>query len=148
MDTEIEIKKQLMNVLNEESEILDNILAVQKAVHSCVTDKNWTELESNLSKLQACSDHFVELEGSREQLCKEFEILGNPEFSNVVSAVRSKLNKSKIENRVLNEYITTARNFMQGIFDEVLPQRKNKLYSRYGNIVKPELQSIVLNQVV
>ena len=101
-----------------------------------------------MTKLQKMSDDFVELENQRVALSEKMNIFQDPEFTPVLNTVRNKLNKSKIENHVLNEYISTTKNFLQGIFDEALPQRRNTLYSRFGKIVKPELQSVVLNQVI
>ena len=64
------------------------------------------------------------------------------------NAVRSKLVKSKIENQVLNEYVSTTRKFLQRVFDDALPESRNKIYDRYGRIVKNEASSLILNQVI
>ncbi|HAC31547.1 MAG TPA: hypothetical protein DCF70_02845 [Treponema sp.] len=94
------------------------------------------------------SDDFVELETKRSQLSANIDIFADESLSPVVKTVRGKLNKSKIENKVLNEYISTTKKFLQGIFDDVLPQRRNAVYSRNGKMVDNGLHSVVLNQVV
>lgn len=143
----IEKKKELISVMQEENALLDNILSVQTVLHSCVKEKNWEELNKNIEDLQNLSDKFVELEEKRTELAEQVG-KDDAEVRPVLSEVRGKLQRSKIENRALNEYISTTRKFLQGVFDEVVPQRRNKLYSNKGEIVKPELSSVVLNQLM
>ena len=81
-------------------------------------------------------------------LSDHIDMASDETISPVLSEVRGKLQKSKVENKVLNEYISTTRKFLQGVFDSVVPQRRNVLYSNKGQVVKPELSSIVLNQMV
>lgn len=113
-----------------------------------VTEKNWMHLESCMAQLQVLSDRFVELESSRIALSENIVLAGDRDIAPVLTQVRGKLQKSKIENHALNEYIKTTRKFLQGVFDSVVPQRRNTLYSRTGKIVRPELSSLVLNQVM
>lgn len=62
--------------------------------------------------------------------------------------VRQKLAVSKIENDVLNEYIRITQNFLQGVFESVLPQRRNMRYSPEGTVVKMQPQSVVVDTVI
>lgn len=142
----IEKKKAMIQVMQEESSLLDKILNQQAVLHLCVKEKNWDKLNLNIEELQGLSDKFVELEEKRTELASS---VGNDdeEIRPVLSEVRGKLQRSKIENRALNEYISTTRKFLQGVFDSVVPQRRNKLYSKKGEIIKPELSSVVLDQL-
>ncbi len=144
----LEIKAELINVLHKESNLLDEILKHQDAVHECVRKRNWIELENLLAALQIMSEDFVELDNKRSELSENADISRDFEVTPALSSVRSKLSKSKLQNKVLNEYISTTKSFLQGIFDEVLPERRNITYSRYGKIVKGELHNVVVNQVV
>ena len=148
MEQMVQVKNEILNLMNSESDLLDQILAQQDVVHKCVKKRNWIELEATLQNLQVMSDDFVELETKRSQLSENIDIFADESLSPVVKTVRGKLNKSKIENKVLNEYISTTKKFLQGIFDDVLPQRRNAVYSRNGKMVDNGLQSVVLNQVV
>lgn len=143
----IEKKQELIGVMQEENALLDKILSVQTVLHNCVKEKNWEELNKNIEDLQNLSDKFVELEEKRTELSEQVG-KDDAEVRPVLSEVRGKLQRSKIENRALNEYISTTRKFLQGVFDEVVPQRRNKLYSSKGEIVKPELSSVVLNKLM
>lgn len=143
----IEKKQELIGVMQEENALLDKILSVQTVLHNCVKEKNWEELNKNIEDLQNLSDKFVELEEKRTELSEQVG-KDDAEVRPVLSEVRGKLQRSKIENRALNEYISTTRKFLQGVFDEVVPQRRNKRYSSKGEIVKPELSSVVLNKLM
>lgn len=141
-------KENLVSVMQEESALLDKILEQQTVLHDCVKDKDWEMLNRNIENLQTLSDQFVELEEKRMALSDHIDMASDETISPVLSEVRGKLQKSKVENKVLNEYISTTRKFLQGVFDSVVPQRRNVLYSNKGQVVKPELSSIVLNQMV
>ncbi|MDY6398220.1 MAG: hypothetical protein SPL22_10880 [Treponema sp.] len=147
-DTIIAHKENLVSVMQEESALLDKILEQQTVLHDCVKDKDWEMLNRNIENLQTLSDQFVELEEKRIALSDHIDMASDETISPVLSEVRGKLQKSKVENKVLNEYISTTRKFLQGVFDSVVPQRRNVLYSNKGQVVKPELSSIVLNQMV
>ena len=147
-ETIIAAKESLVSVMQEESALLDKILEQQTLLHNCVKEKDWDELNKNIENLQNLSDQFVELEEKRTALSGNVDMAGDVEISPVLSEVRGKLQKSKVENKVLNEYISTTRKFLQGVFDSVGPQRRNVLYSNKGQIVKPELSSVVLNQMI
>ena len=145
---EIETKQKLIAVMQQENDLLDVILEQQTLLHECVTEKNWMHLQDCMSNLQVLSDRFVELETERTALSENIVMAADRDIAPVLTEVRGKLQKSKIENHALNEYIKTTRKFLQGVFDSVVPQRRNTLYSRNGKIVRPELSSVVLNQVM
>ncbi|MBR0495425.1 MAG: hypothetical protein IJJ71_04515 [Treponema sp.] len=147
-DTIIAHKENLVSVMQEENALLDKILEQQTVLHDCVRDKDWEMLNRNIENLQTLSDQFVELEEKRMELSANIDLASDETISPVLSEVRGKLQKSKVENKVLNEYISTTRKFLQGVFDSVVPQRRNVLYSNKGQIVKPELSSVVLNQMI
>lgn len=147
-DPIIEQKKELISVMQEENSLLDVILKQQEIVHNCVRERNWDDLAKCMASLQSLSDDFAELEEKRTKLSEGINLSQDEEIAPVLSQVRGKLQKSKVENSVLNEFIMTTRKFLQGVFDSAVPASRNTLYSRDGKIRKPELQSMVLNKVV
>ncbi len=145
-EDELLIKKEkIIAVMESESDLLDKILEVQGILHSCVREKNWDLLNERLEELQNLSDEFSSLEEERESLCEEIDIQRDFDVSPVLVRVRGKLQKSKIENHVLNEYISTTRKFLQGVFDSVVPQRRNTLYSRTGKIIRNEPTAVAVD---
>lgn len=144
----VEIKQELLSVMEKESSLLDVILAQQSLVHDKVRSKDWNDIEATMDKLQSLSDDFVELEMNRTRLSEGINLASESDLSPVLRTVRGKLLKSKVENKALNEYIKTTRKFLQGVFDSVVPQRRSTLYGRSGQIIRPEMSSIVVNQVI
>ena len=147
-DAIVAAKESLVSVMQEENALLDKILEQQTLLHNCVREKDWETLNRNIENLQNLSDQFVELEEKRMVLSANIDMASDEAISPVLTEVRGKLQKSKVENKVLNEYISTTRKFLQGVFDSVVPQRRNVLYSNKGQIVKPELSSVVLDQMI
>lgn len=144
----LEEKQKLIAIMQDESSLLDTILEQQTILHTCVTNRKWDGLENAMTHLQELSDTFTELEEQRMALSLRVSGKDQVDVAPVMRQVRSKLIKSKVENTALNEYIKMTRRFLQGVFDSVVPQRRNTLYSRKGEIVKPELSSLILNQVI
>ncbi len=143
----LELKNTICQTLKSEAELLDKIIEVQRGVHECVLKRKWLLLEEKIAKMNELSSCFSELDKKREELESEYSFK-DFELAGAKAQVKSRLLKSKLENKVLNEYIFTTKNFLQGIFDQVLPERRNVTYSRYGKIVKPELHNVVLDQIV
>ena len=52
-----------------------------------------------------------------------------------------------MEKKTLNDYIKITTDFLQGVFDNVVPQRKATVYSRTGALVKNQPQSMILNMM-
>ena len=142
-----EVKTELSVLLKNESALLDKIICEQKTLHECVLKRQWLLLEESLSKLNEMSETFAQLDKKREELSDGFAAR-NFELSALKAEVKSKLLKSKLENRVLSEYIVTTRQFLQGVFDDVLPERRNVTYTRYGKLIKPELHNVVVDQII
>ena len=102
--------------------------------------------------LEEKANNFMTLEDERNQFVENAKmILGKENVEKILKSenqlkeVKRKLIFSKIENDSLNTYIAITKNFLQGIFDTVVPQRRNTLYSRNGNIVRSQPDSMLLN---
>ncbi len=139
-------EKALLQILEQENQLLDEILNSQTKVHIAVKTKDWTGLEDEMAKIHTLSLDFSTIDIQREKIMEEDSEIRADEKALMVT-LHSKLLKSKIENQVMNNYIEVTRNFVQGILDNAVPQRRNILYSRDGKIVKREPESVVLNKV-
>ena len=155
--------KRLYDVLLSQIELISQIIEMQKTVRESTKDRNWDKLQSTLYYINELSEGFMELEGRRIEYFREFgsktgsdlhQISGNLpfQFKNPITTVFTELKKklltSKIENDAFNEYISITQEFLQGVFDEVLPQRRNTLYSKTGSLIKNQPDSIILNTVL
>lgn len=134
----------LVDILNNENQVMDSILETQIKIHEAVKTRDWFTLDSNMSKMQDLSVQFISLEDSRDSMKKTNF---NEEEHNLMKTIQSKLLKSKIANSALNDYVKISKGFVQNVLDNVVPQRRNVLYSRNGTIVKQQPVSVVLNKV-
>ena len=143
---------ELKNHLTKEENLLDSIIASQKQVRLFVTKRDWLSLENEMKILEEKANNFMTLEDERNQFVENAKmILGEENVEKILKSenqlkeVKRKLIFSKIENDSLNTYIAITKNFLQGIFETVVPQRRNTLYSRTGNIVRPVPESLLIN---
>ncbi len=134
----------LTKILLQEDELMDLILDTQSNIYQSVKERNWFTLEEGISKMQDYSSQFILLEDSRNSI--QQKKLTEQEHK-LVKQIQEKLIKSKIANTTLNDYVKITRNFVQNILDNVVPQRRNVLYSKDGTIVKQQPVSVVLNKV-
>lgn len=134
----------LMDVLIKEDCVVDKILLAQENVREAVKNRNWLELEKNISRMEDFATDFIMLDSLRESFDKSsFSV----ESHLLSKQIQSKLLKSKIINSALNDYINISRGFVQNVIENVVPQRKSVVYSKNGNLVKSLPQSVVLNKI-
>lgn len=138
------VNTRIIEVLNEQNSILDVVLTKQQELRNSVNEKNWTNLMTVISEINLYMDKFNKLDEEREEITTT-EDISNSEYKRILSMVRGKLVKSRTENKVLSEYINITKGFVQSIIDNALPQSRNKLYSRNGNIIQSQPQSVVVN---
>lgn len=138
------VNTRIIEVLNEQNSILDVVLTKQQELRNSVNEKNWTNLMTVISEINLSMDKFNKLDEEREEITTA-EDVANIEYKRILSTVRGKLVKSRTENKVLSEYINITKGFVQSIIDNALPQSRNKLYSRNGNIIQSQPQSVVVN---
>ena len=138
------VNTRIIEVLNEQNSILDVVLTKQQELRNSVNEKNWTNLMTVISEINLSMDKFNKLDEEREEITTA-EDVANIEYKRILSTVRGKLVKSRTENKVFSEYINITKGFVQSIIDNALPQSRNKLYSRNGNIIQSQPQSVVVN---
>ena len=138
------VNTRIIEVLNEQNSILDVVLTKQQELRNSVNEKNWTNLMTVISEINLSMDKFNKLDEEREEITTAEDVV-NIEYKRILSMVRGKLVKSRTENKVLSEYINITKGFVQSIIDNALPQSRNKLYSRNGNIIQSQPQSVVVN---
>ena len=161
--TDIDYSVKIKTVLVAQDNLLSEIYDTQKKLRESVNERNWDELQYHLTSFNALSNKFSELENER---LKCFEYFGfkdgaslNTTDKNIsketlndiqqlYNSVKQRLLASKIENKALNDYIKITTEFLQGVFDNVVPQRKTTVYSRTGSLVKNQPQSMILNTVL
>ena len=157
----------LLAILTSQNEMLDSMIELQKLVRQAVTEKNWVDLDTTLFKLNELTENFTQLEAKREALCCQicsvsgsqpvpsmhqvFTMLPEdvrPLVKDVLHQVRRKLSISKVENDALNDYIGITKEFLQEVFDSVIPKNRNTVYSSTGSVIKPVPENLLFNTVL
>ena len=135
---------ELAALLEQEIALMEKILECQASVYSTVKEKNWVNLERDIDCLNELSSQFSAMEAKRDSLIAKH----GEDSRELLAKLRSRILKSKVQNFALNTYIETMQNFVRGVLENAVPQRRNVLYSREGKILKPEPQSVVLNKIL
>ena len=161
--TDIDYSVKIKSVLVSQDKLLSEIYDSQKKIRESVNERDWDELQYNLSSFNALSNKFSELESERLECFEYFGLKDGASLNSakknisketmsdiqqLYSSVKQRLLASKIENKALNDYIKITTEFLQGVFDNVVPQRKTTVYSRTGALVKNQPQSMILNTVL
>lgn len=145
----VEKDVELLQILNAQNDILDCMLTQQRKIHDDVKQRKWMELEECINNMQIFSDAFVNLDTCRENCAGDDKnIYLSPKIESVYVSVRTKLSKSKIENKALATYVESTKDFINGVLDTCVPQQRNVRYNKYGKIVRPAAESVVLDTVM
>lgn len=150
---------ELSAKLEEQKRAFEALLVFQQGVYESVKEKNWTKLEENLrncsrlsSEIEKNSLYFNELTGNSGKDIKviagDFPAEERKKIMDLYGTVRHLALKSKIENDCLNSYVQNMEVFLKGFFEAVVPSKKYYTYNAYGQKVKREVESLVLNKIL
>ena len=161
--TDIDYSVKIKTVLVSQDNLLAEIYDSQKKLREAVNQRDWDELQYHLASFDALSNKFSQLENERIKCFEYFGLNDGAslnlkdnkiskesmnDIQELYNSVKQRLLASKIENKALNDYIKITTEFLQGVFDNVVPQRKTTVYSRTGALVKNQPQSMILNTVL
>ncbi len=130
------------DILEAEDALLSEALKKQHDLRTAVERKDWSGLTDVIASINYCMDRFNALDKERETLAAA-GMAGSS--ADLLRTVRGKLLQCRTENKVINEYANTMRDFVHGILNEAHPQRHSRLYSWRGKIVQEQPKSVVIN---
>lgn len=133
--------EQFDEILTKEGALISDISAVQKDMRVSVQEKSWGKLTCLIDKMNELTNSFSELDATRDAMQNEMTSSEVKVFNKKLLLLRSKLAQSKIENKVLNDYISITRGFINGVLDKA----STKTYSRYGQIVQKQPVSVLVS---
>jgi hypothetical protein len=163
MKTRLHSFNHLEIILDNEIGVLVALYSCQKLMYESVLVRDWISLQKQTAQTDQYVQTFLNYETERIKILKEQmpEIEGSTDFYQFTSQIpepeRTRINcrfremkklllLSKTENDVFNTYITNARTIVAGMLETVLPARKNKIYSRKGNLVAANVENLVVNR--
>jgi hypothetical protein len=159
--------QKLLEILADQTVLLDRILETQKKIKDVVNAKDWEGLGDTLAEFDKLAGDFPVKEAERNRLCAV--ITGRQEAGTPVDMfavldhipqaykesirsgfmqIRRKLAVSRIENAALNDYLRITGNFLQGIFNHLTEKRTNTVYSRSGGIVRSQPDRLILDTLL
>jgi ATP phosphoribosyltransferase len=147
MENIMELLGEFEDILKKEEALLDDFEQKQNELKNSVREKNWENLNSLIFLMNKMSDDFVKIDSRRDEiqaLLKNDEVKA---YFEKLRNLRSKLLKCKLENKVLTEYVNIAHSFIQEVIEKAVPQRRNRNYTKNGQILQAQPQSVVLNQL-
>lgn len=133
--------KAFESVLNKEDELITGICEDQKELRETVQNKSWEKLVAVTNKINAASEEFLACDEERDRMQKLMTSEELQPYARKIMILRSKLQSSKIQNQVLNDYIRITKGFIGGLLDQASP----KTYSQKGQIVQKQPVSVVLD---
>ncbi len=136
-----EVLGQFESILDKEGILISDISSVQKDMRCAVQEKNWAVLVSLIDKMNELSSDFANLDADRDAIQNEMTSAEIKPYNKKLLLLRSKLAQSKIENKVLNDYISITRGFINGVLDKA----STKTYSRYGQIIQKQPLSVLVS---
>ena len=145
----MELEEQRLNIEQDTVFSMRGIGTDGTAASDSTAVSDDINVSKNYENPETQSENTEEIE--KEPLALNFEeraaLYGERKVSETLTKVRTKLARSKIENNALNAYVSAASGFLKGVFDTIIPQRKNTVYNRYGKMAKPSMQSLVIDRV-
>jgi hypothetical protein len=161
------------DILKREIEILGKISSMQELVRNAVVNREWMNFESLLEKMHEQGNEFELLEAERIGLFADFmpekdhgEVsrthkAGETAFYALISRfpedkakelgelyrkLKLETLKTRMANDALLRYLNEGRSMVAAFLEAAFPDRKGRLYSRWGRQIQADMRSMVLNR--
>ncbi|MDD5929911.1 MAG: hypothetical protein PUC37_08950 [Spirochaetales bacterium] len=132
-------------LLKNEDKILDTLSQKQMELRNVLQNKDWSSLTTLMADVNRLSDDFQRFDSRRDELQKQMAPADVKSFYDILSHLRSKLLKCKLENQVITNYVTVTKQFISEVVEKALPQTRNKNYTKDGTITQPHAQSVLVD---
>jgi hypothetical protein len=162
------------DILKREIEILGRISSMQELVRNAVVNREWMNFESLLEKMHEQGNEFELLEAERIGLAADFipekapggaplnhkadEAAGfyalisrfpedkEKELGGLYRKLKLETLKTRMANDALLRYLNEGRSVIAAFLEAAFPDRKGRLYSRWGRQIQADMRSMVLNR--
>lgn len=132
-------------LLKNEDKILDSLSQKQLELRTVLQNKDWSALTVVMAEINHLSDDFQKMDLRRDEIQRQLPTADVKSFYEILSSLRSKLLKCKLENQVISNYVTVSRQFIADVVEKALPQTRNKNYTKNGTITKVHAQSVLVD---
>ncbi len=162
MDKEM-IQNSLDEILRKQIQTVSSLYSCQKRMYAGVTGKDWSALLSETAFMEECADVFAVLENRRVQLltaasgkfgvpCDFYAVTAlfqeekRRELNSLLRELKRILVLSKTENEIFTGYVDGAQKMLSSLLENIVPSRRNKIYTRSGNLASGPGEGFVLNR--
>lgn len=166
MYTDDQIVEQLKENLHASITILDALYSCQKKMYASVVERDWSTVQIETDNMNTYTQEFSKKEKMLESfissylnqdtkvhigksnfymLTNTFPKQAREELNTLYREIKRLLILSKTENDILNAYIVSAKTIVSGVLEEIVPARKNKIYTKNGALAEVPSESLVLN---
>ncbi len=140
-----ELIKEYGTILAEEENLLDRLTEKQQILRKSVTEKNWQCLVDLISEVNVISESFHNFDVRRDEIQEQLKTEELKPYFERLARLRTKLLKCKVENQVISNYVNVTREFIAQVVEKALPQTRNKNYTQFGTITKPQAASVLVD---
>ena len=139
--------------MKEESEVLDKLSTLEEELGRSARERDWTELDTRLREVKTMCEKLSQADRIRavvyEKIKRACRALPTESFGEVLARVpeeewgslpelhrRVRIAVEKIKSLTggLDTYISSTVNTMDRILEEIFPDRRNKIYTRKGEV--------------
>lgn len=154
----------VLAAMDAEAERLDAFVEEQKRLGAAVRDRDWPGTERALLELEAASRLVHEAESARRAAWSELarELGDDPSEPAAVLALKSpepwrsalldgrrrlrvSAMRSRVENVGLSAWTDAARGMLGAALEELMPERRGRIYGRHGRTVASGDRPVVVD---
>ena len=137
--------KEFSDILNKENFILDNITAKQIDLRKVITKKDWDAFIPLMNELNNLAERFQQADEARDKMQVTLDSKALEPHKELLASLREKLLKCKVETNVIQDYVSTTREFISEVVQKAIPKERNKNYTKKGEITDARKSNILLD---
>lgn len=150
--------------LQEQVDLLEQIGSCEQDMQRAVMTRDWPKLERTIEHMTGLSDGVYRCEAARtatcSALCRQFGLPETAQFSVLLGHLpaqerreisslyrRLKIAVYRIQTLTngIGSYVSSSRQAMEQVMEEVFPAARGRIYSRDGNVRGKQPPAMVVN---
>jgi hypothetical protein len=154
----------LAALMKHETRLFEDVLAEESIMTASIRDREWPKLEDAIRRVDAIETQISEIELKRSQvyaeLCRKADLPAEASFyqwavllpQDVRASITEQYRQLKfraLEARAsgsaISNHLAESKALLNGILEELFPQRRGNIYNKSGHSRKSELASIIVN---
>ena len=161
---ELSIVRHLLDLMAEETLLLEEFGSREEEIRSCINENNWNELTLTVQNLSPLAEKIEQVETTRDEVFASLRsMFGEQEdagFYHVVFHLprrerdlcvelyrKLKIAAIRIQSITMSidSYVRTVSGTVRQILEEIFPYQKGNMYSRSGDTVDTQAEPLVFN---